>query len=58
LISYRLILEFIGGFPVLVSLPALNEDQLVQVVVTFGTITSLTTLPETSAMQMRERQRR
>lgn len=31
LISYGLIPEFIGRFPVLVSLSALNEDQLVQV---------------------------
>lgn len=31
LISYGLIPEFIGRFPVLVSLAALNEDQLVQV---------------------------
>ena len=45
LISYGLIPEFIGRFPVLVSLSALNEDQLVQVVVTFGMTTSLTTLP-------------
>lgn len=31
LISYGLIPEFVGRFPVLVSLSALNEDQLVQV---------------------------
>ncbi|ONK77316.1 uncharacterized protein A4U43_C02F5280 [Asparagus officinalis] len=31
LISYGLIPEFIGRFPILVSLSALNEDQLVQV---------------------------
>lgn len=31
LISYGLIPEFIGRFPVLVGLSALNEDQLVQV---------------------------
>ncbi|KAG0588497.1 hypothetical protein KC19_2G247200 [Ceratodon purpureus] len=31
LISYGLIPEFVGRFPVLVSLAALNEDQLVQV---------------------------
>ena len=31
LISYGLIPEFIGRFPVLVSLSTLNEDQLVQV---------------------------
>lgn len=31
LIAYGLIPEFIGRFPVLVSLAALNEDQLVQV---------------------------
>ena len=31
LINYGLIPEFIGRFPVLVSLAALNEDQLVQV---------------------------
>lgn len=31
LITYGLIPEFIGRFPVLVSLAALNEDQLVQV---------------------------
>lgn len=33
LISYGLIPEFIGRFPVLVSLSALNEDQLVQVII-------------------------
>ena len=33
LIAYGLIPEFIGRFPVLVSLAALNEDQLVQVLV-------------------------
>jgi ATP-dependent Clp protease ATP-binding subunit ClpX len=31
LIAYGLIPEFIGRFPILVSLAALNEDQLVQV---------------------------
>ncbi|XP_058108064.1 CLP protease regulatory subunit CLPX1, mitochondrial-like isoform X4 [Magnolia sinica] len=31
LIAYGLIPEFIGRFPILVSLSALNEDQLVQV---------------------------
>lgn len=31
LIAYGLIPEFIGRFPILVSLTALNEDQLVQV---------------------------
>jgi ATP-dependent protease Clp ATPase subunit len=31
LIAYGLIPEFIGRFPVLVSLAALDEDQLVQV---------------------------
>ena len=31
LVSYGLIPEFIGRFPILVSLLALNEDQLVQV---------------------------
>jgi hypothetical protein len=35
LISYGLIPEFIGRFPVLVSLSALNEDQLVQVLFVF-----------------------
>jgi hypothetical protein len=35
LISYGLIPEFIGRFPVLVSLSALNEDQLVQVIFVF-----------------------
>ncbi|XP_002982792.2 CLP protease regulatory subunit CLPX1, mitochondrial [Selaginella moellendorffii] len=34
LISYGLIPEFIGRFPVIVSLSALNEDQLVQVLMT------------------------
>lgn len=32
LIAYGLIPEFIGRFPILVSLAALNEDQLVQVI--------------------------
>lgn len=41
LISYGLIPEFIGRFPVLVSLSALNEDQLVQVIVILSVITSL-----------------
>lgn len=31
LISYGLIPEFVGRFPILVSLSALTEDQLVQV---------------------------
>lgn len=31
LIAYGLIPEFVGRFPVLVSLSALNEDQLVEV---------------------------
>lgn len=31
LIAYGLIPEFVGRFPILVSLSALNEDQLVQV---------------------------
>ena len=31
LIAYGLIPEFIGRFPILVSLAALHEDQLVQV---------------------------
>jgi ATP-dependent protease Clp ATPase subunit len=34
LIAYGLIPEFTGRFPVLVSLAALNEDQLVQVLMT------------------------
>jgi ATP-dependent protease Clp ATPase subunit len=38
LISYGLIPEFIGRFPVLVSLAALNEDQLVQVLFVMGNI--------------------
>lgn len=33
LIAYGLIPEFIGRFPILVSLSALNEDQLVQVII-------------------------
>lgn len=32
LIAYGLIPEFIGRFPILVSLSALTEDQLVQVI--------------------------
>ena len=32
LIAYGLLPEFIGRFPILVSLSALNEDQLVQVI--------------------------
>jgi len=32
LIAYGLIPEFVGRFPILVSLSALNEDQLVQVI--------------------------
>jgi len=40
LISYGLIPEFIGRFPVLVSLSALNEDQLVQVIVVFRMVPS------------------
>ena len=44
LISYGLIPEFIGRFPVLVSLSALNEDQLIQVSVVFSMITSCTAL--------------
>ncbi len=44
LISYGLIPEFIGRFPVLVSLSALNEEQLVQVIVVFSVITSFTAL--------------
>jgi len=35
LINYGLIPEFIGRFPVLVSLAALNEEQLVQVLFEF-----------------------
>lgn len=35
LVAYGLIPEFIGRFPILVSLSALNEDQLVQVCSTF-----------------------
>lgn len=31
LIAYGLIPEFVGRFPILVSLSSLNEDQLVQV---------------------------
>lgn len=31
LIAYGLIPEFVGRFPILVSLSALNEDQLVEV---------------------------
>lgn len=31
LVAYGLIPEFVGRFPILVSLSALNEDQLVQV---------------------------
>ena len=38
LISYGLIPEFIGRFPVLVSLSALNEDQLVQVLFVMGKV--------------------
>lgn len=38
LIAYGLIPEFIGRFPVLVSLAALNEDQLVQVLVQFTSV--------------------
>lgn len=38
LIAYGLIPEFIGRFPVLVSLAALNEDQLVQVLVRFTSV--------------------
>lgn len=33
LISYGLIPEFVGRFPILVSLSALTEDQLVQVMI-------------------------
>lgn len=32
LIAYGLIPEFVGRFPILVSLSALTEDQLVQVI--------------------------
>lgn len=45
LISYGLIPEFIGRFPVLVSLSALNEDQLVQVIAVFRMLTSFITPP-------------
>lgn len=37
LIAYGLIPEFVGRFPVLVSLSALNEDQLVQVFFIYST---------------------
>lgn len=36
LISYGLIPEFVGRFPVLVSLSALTENQLVQVIIYFS----------------------
>lgn len=35
LTAYGLIPEFVGRFPVIVSLSALNEDQLVQVCLLF-----------------------
>lgn len=41
LISYGLIPEFIGRFPVIVSLSALDEDQLVQV---FAIVSMMCTL--------------
>jgi len=44
LISYGLIPEFIGRFPVLVSLSALNEDQLVQVIVFVEMVSSFINL--------------
>lgn len=42
LVAYGLIPEFIGRFPILVSLSALNEDQLVQVCSIFWWYTRLT----------------
>jgi ATP-dependent protease Clp ATPase subunit len=48
LIAYGLIPEFIGRFPVLVSLAALNEDQLVQVpsyVLIYTSYSDLSMLP-------------